>query len=129
MIDHLRRCVCAALAPAQEILLATCCQAELQVSRLPGEGRDLALYLLVPRASDHLFNLEREPQVVVVTQAWELRGLARVLAPASRPRGLALCGREEAQWSELVAVQVQRLHLYASGRRPAETIDIEPTTG
>jgi hypothetical protein len=124
MLEHLRRRVCAALAAEQEGLLATCGQADLQVSRLPCEGQDLKLYLLVPRASDHLFNLEHEPQVVVVTPAWELRGRARLVRAAEQPPELRLSRRGEAQWSALVEVSAERLHLYGSGQRTAETIDV-----
>jgi hypothetical protein len=116
--------MCAALAAEREGLLATCGKAELQVSRLPCEGRDLKLYLLVPRASDHLFNLEHEPQVVVVTEAWELRGTARLVPAAEHPPGLGLARRPEAQWSDLVEVCAERLHLYGSEGRTAETIDL-----
>jgi len=124
MLDHLRRRVCAALAAAREGLLATCGKADLQVSRLPCEGHDLRLYLLVPRTSDHLFNLEHEPQVVVVTEAWELRGTGRRVTAGEQPPDLGLARRPEAQWSDLVEVCAERLHLYEAGGRTAETIDV-----
>jgi hypothetical protein len=84
----------------------------------------LTLFLLVPRASDHLFNIEGQEAVVVVTDCWELRGSARVVVAPERPADLALLQREEALWSELVAVQAQRLHVFGAGARPAETIDV-----
>jgi hypothetical protein len=124
MLEHLRRRVTTALAGEKQGLLATCGKAELQVSRLPCEGHDLKLYLLVPRASDHLYNLEQEPQVVVVTEAWELRGAARRVLEADRPAGLALMQQAEAQWSDLVEVCAERLHLYGTAQRTAETIDV-----
>jgi hypothetical protein len=125
MLEYLRRRACGALAAAGEALLATCGPAELQASRVACEARDLTLYLLVPRTSDHLFNLEHDRAVVIVTPQWELRGEGRVVSGLDRDGDLALARRAEAAWSEMVAVRVQRLHLNADGAKPAETIDLE----
>jgi hypothetical protein len=108
--------------------LATSGPADLQASRLPGEARDVTLYLLVPRASDHLFNLETTAEIVVVNREWEARGHARVLPRGEQPAGLALTDRAEAAWSELVELRVERFHQAARPGRSAETIDINELT-
>jgi hypothetical protein len=50
--------------------------------------------------------------------------MARLVLPAEQPTELGLTRREEAQWSNLVAVRAQRLHLYGSNRQTPETIDV-----
>jgi hypothetical protein len=85
---------------------------------------DLGLYLLVPRTSDHLFNLEHNPEVVVTTGTWQVRGVARI-AP-ERPAGLALLQQPDAVWCEVVMVRPLRLQIEPQGGRGhAETIDID----
>ena len=125
MLDHLRRQVCAALVEVHQVMLASCGPAELQASLVPCAARDLCLYLLVPRASDHLYNLEADSHVVIATPAWEVRGQARLLPAHGWPAGLALASFPETAWSELVLVEPGRFHRYAVDDRPAETIDID----
>ncbi len=125
MVAHLRQRVIDALAAAQDVLLATTGPAQLQASRLPCEARTVTLYLLVPRASDHLFNLESTPDVVIVNREWELRGQAHMLPRAAYPAGLKLVERAEANWSELVEVRVAQFHQHATPTRTAETIDVD----
>ena len=125
MVAHLRQRVIDALAAAQDVLLATTGPAQLQASRLPCEARTVTLYLLVPRASDHLFNLEATPEVVIVNREWELRGQAQMLPREAYPAGLNLVDRAEARWSELVEVRVVQFHQHATPSRTAETIDVD----
>lgn len=125
MLAHLRERVVEALGAVQEVLLATSGPAEIQASRVPCEAQELRLYLLVPRASEHLFNLEQQPEIVVVNREWELRGRARVLRNGERPADLGLGRRAEAEWSEWVEVAVERFHRHAAPGRAAETIDVE----
>jgi hypothetical protein len=124
MVAHLRQRVCDALASAQDVLLATSGPAQLQASRLPCEARAVTLYLLVPRASDHLYNIEVTPDIVIVNRDWEVRGRARVVPREDHPAGLGLAGRVEAGWSELVEVKVAQFHQLATSDRTAETIDV-----
>lgn len=125
MVAHLRQRVCDALASAQDVLLATSGPAQLQASRLPCEARAVRLYLLVPRASDHLYNIEAIPDIMIVNREWEVRGRARVLPREEQPAGLALSSRAEANWSELVEVRVAQFHQLAAPGRTAETIDVD----
>lgn len=127
MLDHLRKRIEDALASVSAATLSTYGAADLQASLLACEAVGMRLYLLVPATSDDLLNLESQPEVVVTTPAWQLRGIGRVLAGADYPPGLALCRKPEAQWSRLVEIRPVRLHIRGdSGWGFSETIDVAP---
>ena len=124
MLNHLRERVTETLSTARAATLSTHGAAGIQANVFPCESAGLWLYLLVPRTSDHLLNLEHKPEVVVTTESWQLRGVAGI-AP-ERPAGLALLGQPDAAWCELVTVRPTRLQIdQASGAGHAETIDID----
>jgi len=123
MLSHLRQRAADALAAAASATLSSHGPAGIQVNVFPCEARELVLYLLVPRTSDHLFNLESESEVVVWTESWQARGRG-YLVPES-PAGLALLERPDAAWCQVVAVYPSRLQIErSSGSEYAETIDI-----
>lgn len=125
MLNHLWRRVRETLAQARCVTLATSGPGGLQVGTFPCQAVDTQLYVLVPRTSDHLVNLEDDLGVVVMADTWQLRGQARVLPAAERPDDLALMGVPDARWSELIQVRPTRVEL---GRRSSwgysETIDL-----
>lgn len=125
MLEHLRRRVIEAFAGTHTVTLATFGPADLQASTLPCEPRDLSLFVLVPRASDQLFNLENNPRVVATADHWEVRGVARIVPKAEVTPALNLRHAPEANWSALVEVIPQRVQLNPRGKaeRP-ETIDV-----
>lgn len=126
MLDHLRQRVIEALASVQFATLSTYGEAALQATLLPCEAIDLQLYLLLPATSDHLLNLESQPEVVVTTPEWQLRGTAMILTPTDFPPNLTLLQKPEAQWSRLVAVRPSQFNLRrANGWGFSETIDID----
>lgn len=124
MLEHLRQRVVQTLAGAHTVTLTTSGAAGLQASHLPCLADGLRLLVLVPSASDHLYNLETAPRVVVITPQWSLKGNAQVLPRADWPA--ALRALDESAWSEAVLVQPTRLTLLmpATGL-PLETIDVE----
>ncbi|MFN2225679.1 MAG: pyridoxamine 5'-phosphate oxidase family protein [Anaerolineae bacterium] len=123
MLNHLRERVTEALSRARTATLSTHGAAGIQANVFSCGSIDLALYLLVPRTSDHLFNLEHNPEVVVTTEAWQLRGVA-CIAP-DRPAGLALLRQPDAAWCEVVMIRPTRLQIEPQGGLGhAETIDI-----
>jgi hypothetical protein len=123
MLNHLRQRVIETLSSAKAATLSTHGAAGIQANVFPCEAIDLILYLLVPRTSDHLFNLEQNPEVVVTTETWQVRGPARI-APGP-PAGLALLQQPDAAWCEVVVVHPQRLQIERpGGSGHAETIDI-----
>lgn len=124
MLNHLRERVTEILSGAAVATLSTHGAAGIQANVFLCESANLWLYLLVPRTSDHLFNLEHNPEVVVTTEGWQLRGTAR--PTQDYPPGLALLGQPDAAWCELVAVRPTRLQIEPQGGLGhAETIDID----
>jgi hypothetical protein len=126
MLEHLRQRVIQTLANAHTLALSTNGPAGLQSSCLPCEAFGLDLYVLVPRTSDHLFNIESQPEVAAANENWNLKGLARVLSRIDYPAGLALTHCPAANWSEVIQIHPSRLNiLRPESESPAETIDIE----
>jgi hypothetical protein len=124
MLNHLRQRATETLSAAQRATLSTHGAAGIQANMFPCESADLALYLLVPRTSDHLFNLEQNPEVVVTTDIWQLRGVAGIAQEC--PAGLALLHQPDAAWCEVVMIRPTRLQIAGSGAAGhAETIDID----
>ena len=132
MLDHLRQHVIDILKPAQVVTLSTCAQARIQAQGLPREARGLGQLILVELHTEHLFNLEQAPAVVITTAEWQLRGEARQLAPADAPTDLDLLHSPQAAHSAVVEVCGRQLQVgQANGWGFQETIDIveEPAPG
>ena len=123
MLDHLRQRVAETLAQTHTATLATFGPAKLQANVFPCEGAEDELYILVPRTSDHLLNIENNPAVVVTTENWHLQGTAEVVARC--PAGLALREASDAPWCQMVRIAPTRLHIMpADARAFSETIDV-----
>ena len=126
MLEHLRQRVIRTLSTAHNVTLSTFGPAGLQSSRLPCEALGTRLYLLIPRTSDLLFNLEEKPSVVVVNDEWNLAGQARILSPDEYPPCLNLAHSPDISWSRVVEIRPTRLNIRAPGQAASsETIDIE----
>jgi len=124
MLDHLRQHIIDLLEPARTATVSTCGQAGVQAEILPCEAHGLNLFLLVPLTSEHLFNLEHEPTVLVTTDEWQLRGVARRLTPAEYPIDLALSRLPRMATSVVIVVRGHRLQVgLADGYGFSETID------
>jgi hypothetical protein len=107
------------------VALSTSGPAGLQSSRLPCEASDIELFVLVPRASDHLFNLETQAEVTVVNEIWNMKGQAHVVARTEYPANLTLTRSPEASWSEVVQIHPIRVSiLQPETGTPSETIDV-----
>ena len=104
------------LSRFQVVVLGTCGQAGPQVGRVGAEMKNGRLILKLDRTSDHLFNLECRPELVILTPTWELHGTAQVLIAGAtvflHP------------WQAAIRVTPTRLHILdrESGRR-IETVD------
>jgi hypothetical protein len=126
MLDHLRRHIAATLEGARSATLATSGPAGLLADVVPCVADDIQLYLLLPRTSDHLLNLEADSRVAVTTAEWQLRGRARVVSAIDRPGALALAEVPGARWSVLVEVTPERVDIARrEGWGAAETIEVE----
>lgn len=120
MIEHLQARAATALAKFDRVILATCGPSGPQVSRVRCRPQGTTLILYVPRSSDHLFNLEHQQSVALLTPAWQLRGTARIMNPTT-------CRVPESplsDWHAVVTIQPVRLQLLSEdGLSFIETID------
>ena len=125
MLEHLRRHIAATLAPVRSATLATSGPAGLQAQVVQCAANGVQLYLLLPRTSDHLLNIEHDPAVVVTTAEWQVFGRAGI-APAVECAATLLLDAPDARWSVVVAVQPTRVAIaQRTGWGAAETIDLE----
>ena len=125
MLNHLRHHVAATLRHVHSATLATSGPAGLQAHVVPCAANGIQLYLLLPRTSDHLLNLESDPEVVVTTAEWQVVGAARIVPEAECPVPLLLKA-PDAPWSVVVEVRPARVAIaQPTGWGAAETIDLE----
>ena len=125
MLKHLREHIAATMEGARSATLATSGPAGLLAHVAPCAANGMQLYLLLPRTSDHLLNLEAEGAVVVTTAEWQVRGRARVLSTIEWPASLALAEASGARWSVLIEVTPTRVEIaQREGWGAAETIDL-----
>jgi hypothetical protein len=124
MLNHLRQHIATTLAPARSATLATSGPAGLQAQVAPCVASGIQLYMLLPRTSDHLLNLEHDPAVVVTTAEWQVFGRARVVKELDQVP--ALLDAPDAPWSVMIVVQPTRVAItQRTGWGAAETIDLE----
>ena len=122
MLDRLRDRAAQILAESRLCTLATTGPAGIQASMVQYSAREITLYLLVPATSDHLFNLELEPEVAVTTPTWHLRG--RALIDHAPPD---LFSVDQRQWHTVIRITPVRLHIQPEQGpvHHAETIDFD----
>jgi len=111
VLQQLRERASEALSGARQIVLSSCGPADIQAESLSCEAVGLALYVLVPRTSDLLFNLEHNTLVVATADTWQARGIVRLLAPGGHPSQLALARRPEAAWCQVAEIRPARVQL------------------
>ncbi len=127
MVNYARERAMEVLKTARTAILATAGIAGLQVSEFPCEAVELDLYLLLPRTSDHLFNLEQDGRVALHTDQWELTGKGRALSLKEEWPRIALLPRTGTEWYVLVKIVPSQIQvLRPEGWGPAETIDLAP---
>ncbi len=123
MLNHLRARAEQAFSTARTVILTSCGPAGLQADSVLCQGEDLRLYLLVPRTSDQLLNLEQAPAILLITPNWKLRGTARVLPAAETPAHLSQAAERSSAWSVWVEVQPVQLQRLDGNGNSIETID------
>ncbi len=127
MLNYAREHAIAALRAPRKAVLATNGPAGVQASELLCEAIELDLYLLVPQTSDHLFNIEHDSAVTLVSAGWELKGKARVIATKREDLGLDLLREPEAEWCVLVRIEPYQVQIRREGGwGHRETIDLKP---
>jgi hypothetical protein len=123
MLDKLRERAAQILAQTDSCTLASTGPAGLQASMVRCAGRQTTLYLLVPDTSDHLFNLESEPNVAITTETWRLHGTAEIVKGSTD-----LFLADQSQWHTVFRVTPVRMHILPNSgvENYAETIDFDP---
>lgn len=132
MLDQLRTEALALIAARPNCTLSTYGPAGIQASIVSCIVRATCIYILIPSATDQLFNLEHELELVLTTRRWQLRGAALVLE--YRPTPYPATPADLSDWAHrngaaLVEVFPLRIHIEPYGKhRHRETIDfgIEP---
>lgn len=115
MNKHLQERVEQHLTRYDTALLATCGPAGPQITPVTYQAQHLDLYLYVPHITDHVFNLETQPDVVLLTPGWKLHG--RMI-----PAGDMIAPHE---WENVVRVQLNRFHILSEDSKTIiETIDV-----
>jgi hypothetical protein len=126
MLNHLREQIAATLEGVRSATLATSGPAGLQAQVVPCVASGIRLYLLLPRTSDQLLNLEHDPAVVVTTAEWQMHGRARVRDRVGVPAAALLLEAPDAPWCVVLEVQPARVAIaQRQGWDAAETIDLE----
>ena len=124
MLDYFHRQAVDILAQATQVTLTTGGIAGLQTSVFSCESVELNLYILVRQTSDHLANIEENPECVAITDEGELRGRGHRV-PVSELPGLRLAKTPDAEWSAFILVRPSRLQIARpDGVGYAATIDI-----
>jgi hypothetical protein len=127
MLDYACQRAVEALKETPTAILASGGPAGVQAGEYACEAAGLDLFLLVPRTSDHLFNLEYDSAVTMLTPGWELKGTAQIVSDCATVPGLALLKKSGAKFCALVRVRPRRIHIRrAGGWGSVETIDLEP---
>ena len=130
MLDYAHQRAIEALGIPRFVILASSGPAGVQASEVKYEARELQLYLLVPETSDHIFNLEADPSVTLLTPRLEIKGKAQILPAIPEGFDLDLLHETEAGWCALVRVEPRRIQFRnAGGWGYLETIDINPEPG
>ncbi|MGA9397756.1 MAG: hypothetical protein WBV22_05780 [Anaerolineaceae bacterium] len=130
MLDYARQRAADALKTPRAVILATSGPAGVQASEVKCEALELALFLLVPQTSDHLFNLEGNSDVTLLTSWLEIKGVAHILSAIPEGLDLRLLRESEAGWCALVRVDPQQVQIRnPGGWGYVETIDITPIMG
>ncbi len=125
MLDYARQHAIEALGSQRTAVLVTSGPAGVQASEFPCEAIDLELYLLVPQTSDHLFNLEHDLAVTLLTAGCELKGQAQIISRGMPDLELVLLREPGAAWCVLVRVKPSQIQIRSErGWGHLETIDL-----
>ncbi len=126
MLDYAHQRAAQVLKIPRRAVFVTSGPAGVQVSEVSCEAIELELYLLVPQTSDHLFNLEHVSTVSLLTDSWEMKGVAQIISPHTMDLELEILRQPEAEWDILVQVSPCKLQIRREeGWGNLDTIDIK----
>ena len=125
MLNYAHQKAIQVLSVPHTVVLVTSGPAGVQADEFPCEAKGLVLYVLVPRISDHLFNLEHNSTTTLLAAGWELKGEGQVM-PANAPiPELSLLQESGAQWCVLVRIDPWQIQIRrVAGWGNIETIDL-----
>lgn len=125
MLDFARQRASDALSIPRRAYFVTNGPAGIQAGEFPCEAIGLDLYLLIPKTSDHLFNLEHDPSVTLLTAGWELKGQAQMIPPGGSDLRLDLLHEPGTEWCVFVRVHPCQIQIRREqGWGYLETIDL-----
>ncbi len=125
MLDYARQRAMEALGTSRTAVLVTSGPAGVQASEFPCEALDLDLYLLIPQTSDHLFNLEHDVAVTLLTAKCEIKGTAQIISGGTLNLELDFLREQGAAWCVLVRVKPSQMQIRREqGWGNLETIDL-----
>ena len=111
MNKHLQQRVESLFNAHNKVTLATCGPAGPQISIVTYSVKQLRLHLTLTHGSDHLFNLETMPSLVLMTIGWRLHGKRHAISDDNHQQAT-------------VIVTGTRLHILSNdGQNTIETID------
>ena len=117
MNKHLEQRIREQFNQLDRALLATCGPAGPQISTVTFETQAQVLYLFLAHGSDHLFHLETDANVVLLTPNWKLHGRGTIVSGSASVVGQP--------WQVLVEVVPVRLHILGEDRQSVvETFDL-----
>ena len=125
MLDYARQRAIGALGTPQIAVLVTSGPAGVQASEFRCEAIELDIYLLVPQTSDHLFNLEHDSTITLLTVGCEIKGKAQIISRGTPDLELDLLRESGAEWCVLVRVKPSQVQIRSErGWGNLETIDL-----
>ena len=125
MLDYAHERALEALGTPHIAVLVTNGPAGVQASEFPCAALGLSLYLLVPQTSDHLFNLEYESTVTLLTARCELRGKAQIISRGAVDLDCDLLQEPGVDWCTFVRVGISQVQIRSEeGWGNRETIDL-----
>ncbi len=124
MLDYNTRRAYDLMAQVDRVTIATCGPAGILVGEFPCRSAGLDLYVSLPVTSDHLFNLENDPNITLCCPQWELYGRIQIIPAVALPPSLtsqADCYTGYCEWIRILPVKLQIRK--ATGWGYTETID------
>ncbi len=125
MFDYAQQRALEVLGTPHTAVLVTTGPAGVQVGEFPCAASGLRIDLLVPRTSDHLFNLEHNTTVTLLIARCEVMGTAQIVSREAVDVAGDLLRNPAANWCVCVRVDVLQVQLRnEAGWGNRETIDL-----
>jgi len=125
MFDYAHQRALEVLGAPHTAVLVTNGPAGVQIGEFACALVGLHLYLLVPRTSDHLFNLEYESTVTLLIARCEVKGRAQIMLREAVDLECDLLREPAADWCAFVRVEIAQVQIRSeAGWGNRETIDL-----